>query len=170
MKLLFKNKRSEEYCNELSSHFPDTFSRYNTIPNILVKDCLALKDEIENFKSLFPTLPKNRLIQYKTKGFSVLTELIEQKNHSITKQLFLIRIKETADRVKTIEKKIQALFHFTARETEIIRLVFEGYKNVEIANTLFISETTVKNHMRHIFQKANVKNRTSLIHILSTFS
>ena len=54
--------------------------------------------------------------------------------------------------------------HLTKRETEIVTYVLRGYKNARIAKTLFISEGTVKNHLRNIFRKAKVKNRSSLIH------
>lgn len=48
----------------------------------------------------------------------------------------------------------------TGREIEIIRLVAEGKTNKEIANLLHISEKTVKNHVRNIFHKLNVGDRT----------
>jgi len=49
------------------------------------------------------------------------------------------------------------------RETSIIKLVGEGYKNKEIGSLLFISEQTVKTHMNRIFRKMNVTNRAELI-------
>lgn len=55
-------------------------------------------------------------------------------------------------------------FNLTKRETEIVTYVIKGYKNARIAETLFISEGTVKNHLRNIFRKAKVNNRSSLIH------
>jgi len=55
-------------------------------------------------------------------------------------------------------------YHLTKRETEIVSYIIKGHKNAEIAKMLFISEGTVKNHLRNIFEKVKVKNRTSLIH------
>jgi DNA-binding CsgD family transcriptional regulator len=52
------------------------------------------------------------------------------------------------------------------RELDIIRLLSEGKKNSEIAEALFISEYTVENHLRSIYRKMNVKNRTALVHKL----
>ena len=48
----------------------------------------------------------------------------------------------------------------TAREVEVLSLVAEGASNREIANALFISETTVKSHLLHIFVKLGVDDRT----------
>lgn len=52
---------------------------------------------------------------------------------------------------------------FTKRETEIIRLISHGLKNQEIANKLFISLNTVKNHRKNIMQKACVASSSELI-------
>jgi DNA-binding NarL/FixJ family response regulator len=48
----------------------------------------------------------------------------------------------------------------TARETEILRMLAEGYGNKTIAWKLSISEHTVKFHVSSIFQKLNVSSRT----------
>jgi len=48
----------------------------------------------------------------------------------------------------------------TERETEVLRQLARGKSNKEIANTLFISETTVKTHVKNIMQKLGVPSRT----------
>jgi DNA-binding NarL/FixJ family response regulator len=48
------------------------------------------------------------------------------------------------------------------RELEVIQLVIQGYKNKDIANKLFISEKTVKNHLSAIFNKLGVTDRLEL--------
>lgn len=46
--------------------------------------------------------------------------------------------------------------------------IFQGLTNKQIAEKMFISVSTVKTHIQHIFSKAEVKNRTSLMAILSS--
>jgi DNA-binding NarL/FixJ family response regulator len=46
------------------------------------------------------------------------------------------------------------------REKEVLDLIAQGLRNKEIASTLFISEATVKVHVRHILEKLGVKTRT----------
>jgi two-component system response regulator DesR len=49
----------------------------------------------------------------------------------------------------------------TSRETEILRLAAAGLSNQQIADQLVISRYTVRNHIRNIFAKLKVKNRTA---------
>lgn len=50
----------------------------------------------------------------------------------------------------------------TPREKEILLLVSKGLTNKQIANQLFISENTVKNHMKNLLEKLNLENRVQL--------
>lgn len=56
-------------------------------------------------------------------------------------------------------------YGITKREQEIIRLVCEGKSNREIADELFISIATVKDHIYRIFQKTSVKSRIQLANL-----
>jgi DNA-binding NarL/FixJ family response regulator len=49
------------------------------------------------------------------------------------------------------------------REIEVLRLVADGSSNREIARELFLSETTVKSHLVHIYAKLGVRSRTSAV-------
>jgi DNA-binding NarL/FixJ family response regulator len=51
----------------------------------------------------------------------------------------------------------------TGRERDIFRLIAEGLSNPEIAQRLFISETTVKTHVTHVFQKLDVRDRVQAV-------
>ncbi|MBC7335458.1 MAG: response regulator transcription factor, partial [Clostridia bacterium] len=51
----------------------------------------------------------------------------------------------------------------TPREREVLALVARGATNKEIAETLFISENTVKNHLRNIMDKLHSKNRAQAV-------
>jgi DNA-binding NarL/FixJ family response regulator len=45
------------------------------------------------------------------------------------------------------------------REREVYELLAQGRSNRDIARTLFISESTTKVHVRHIFEKLGVRSR-----------
>jgi len=48
----------------------------------------------------------------------------------------------------------------SARELEVLKLIVEGMSNKEIASTLAITESTVKNHVNSLLSKLKVKDRT----------
>lgn len=55
-----------------------------------------------------------------------------------------------------------ACFDLTARQEEIALYVMQGYANREIAERLFITEQTVKDHLRDIFEKMAIRHRSEL--------
>jgi DNA-binding NarL/FixJ family response regulator len=57
-------------------------------------------------------------------------------------------------------------YELTAREQEILRLVLQGASNKDIERKLFISASTVRNHLYNIYQKLGVKNRLELINLV----
>jgi len=59
-----------------------------------------------------------------------------------------------------LSKEMEDLKRLTRREKEVLSLISQGMNNREIANALFISEKTVKNHVSNIFKKIHVNDRT----------
>ena len=51
----------------------------------------------------------------------------------------------------------------SAREMEVLDLVAAGRSNGDVAAALFVSETTVKSHLAHIFSKLGVASRTAAV-------
>ncbi len=54
----------------------------------------------------------------------------------------------------------------SARQTEILALVVEGLSNAEIAKRLYLSESTIKQHLRAAYKVLGVKNRTEAARFL----
>jgi DNA-binding CsgD family transcriptional regulator len=61
------------------------------------------------------------------------------------------------------EANIISQLKVSKRELEVVKLVLQGKNNREIAESLFISEHTVKNHMTKIFHKLGVADRSQAI-------
>jgi len=60
------------------------------------------------------------------------------------------------------EEQLITKYQISKRELEVIHLVCSGKSNQEIADLLFISVGTVKNHLYNIYAKIGIKNRTQL--------
>ena len=76
---------------------------------------------------------------------------------SVTKRL----IGEFASRPEVPE--IQGLDQLTDREVEVLEQVARGMSNAEIAEALFVSETTVKTHVSHILTKLHLRDRVQAV-------
>lgn len=64
--------------------------------------------------------------------------------------------------LKALDFKLED-FDLTKREISLAMELLKDLSNKEIADTLFISENTVKKHIQNIFKKTEVKNRTEFI-------
>lgn len=58
------------------------------------------------------------------------------------------------------ETSSQTLDDLSNRQQEIVRLVAEGCSNEQIAKCLFLTKSTVKQHLRHAYKALGVKSRT----------
>ncbi|GHT63988.1 DNA-binding response regulator [Spirochaetia bacterium] len=59
----------------------------------------------------------------------------------------------------------EIIAHLGNREKEILKLVAKGYNNKKIADTLFISEPTVRNYISSIYAKVGSKDRLQVMSI-----
>jgi DNA-binding NarL/FixJ family response regulator len=70
-------------------------------------------------------------------------------------------IREFTRRPRTEPPK--GLDELSEREVEVFRLIAQGLSNAEIGERLFISETTVKTHVTHIFSKLGLRDRVQAV-------
>lgn len=69
-------------------------------------------------------------------------------------------VKKLLNPATAIQSPPPALDELTKREMEVLRLIASGASNREIAQKLFISEGTVKNHVTNILNRLNLRDRT----------
>jgi DNA-binding NarL/FixJ family response regulator len=62
-----------------------------------------------------------------------------------------------------------ALQELTPRELEVLKLIAKGANNREIAQTLYISEGTVKNHVTNLLNRLNLRDRTQAAIFANTY-
>jgi DNA-binding NarL/FixJ family response regulator len=62
------------------------------------------------------------------------------------------------------------LTQLTPREQEVLQLIAKGYSNREIAQQLYISERTVKNHVNSLLRQLNLRDRTQVAILAAKWS
>ena len=71
--------------------------------------------------------------------------------------------RERAREARRKDPEASKIATLTGREREVIALVGEGLRNKQIADRLFISEGTVRNHLTTVFSKLEVSDRFELL-------
>jgi DNA-binding NarL/FixJ family response regulator len=56
-------------------------------------------------------------------------------------------------------RPVAACPELSPRERSVLALMVDGYQNAEIARRLYVSPSTVKNHVSHVFEKLGVRSR-----------
>ncbi len=98
--------------------------------------------------SILPLLHKRLSVLLKDHAY--LTELSEMPAHEQNEALH----------------RVAALAELTEREREVAKLLLEGKNYKIVASELHISDNTVKSHIKNIYAKLKIKNRTELIKIM----
>jgi DNA-binding NarL/FixJ family response regulator len=93
------------------------------------------------------------------------------KDASVSEVLEAIRLAANGDRpmsprlaaamLSEAKKETEAII--SQREEEVLQLVADGLGTTEIAEKLYISQKTVKNHLASIYEKLNARDRTQAV-------
>jgi two-component system response regulator DevR len=79
------------------------------------------------------------------------------------------RVRALAHASGSTTRRVRMLNHLSIRETEVLKLIADGYSNREISIALSLSEKTIKNHISRIFAKLHITARTqAVIHAIKT--
>jgi DNA-binding NarL/FixJ family response regulator/class 3 adenylate cyclase len=79
---------------------------------------------------------------------------------SVTRRVIEEFVRRPPDSVRTPPPKLAEL---TARELEVLKLIARGLSNAEIAQQLFVSDTTVKTHVGHVLTKLDLRDRVQAV-------
>jgi DNA-binding NarL/FixJ family response regulator len=138
-----------------------------------VKACTEIKEKVPETKVIALTVCEEeekvvQILKAGAKGYFLKDvnpdKLLDAVRNVVKGQSFIHPkiadkvINQLTDIMKSgdVEKK----HPLTIREIEVIKLIAEGLTNKEIAQKLFISEKTVKNHITNILRKLGLRDRT----------
>ncbi len=98
-----------------------------------------------------------------------LEELLYYLGFVIIAVVYLARyfLEPGAEHPVVLESRLLERFGISKREADIISMMIKGHSNRSIGEKLFISASTVKNHIYHIYQKTGVDNKIQLLNLLN---
>lgn len=152
------------------------------VPDILILDVVTDNSVgIDTFKKVLEKYPEMKIIAYTSLTSIALVDMLLRcgvlgfvnKKMPISEVIKAIEsVKENSiylpagyEKVKRSLKKERIVFELSKREIEVLKLIAQGKKTLEIADLLFISESTVETHRSNLFRKLNANNLATLIKI-----
>lgn len=158
--MLYNQRMENVYCNRRANSFLKRYAPPGEIYNIS--------------KRIFQAIKKSKLHE-EFPGEVVLTKSLYGSSSNWIFKFFICESPQPLVGVFIIEEsisnkidmnQIRQQFKLTRRETDVLRRVLDGLKNIEIADDLEISEQTVKDHLSNVYMKTGVENRFALIRSL----
>ncbi|MCP4020921.1 MAG: response regulator transcription factor [Desulfobacteraceae bacterium] len=155
---LFSNRKADQICSRLVQKYPPSNALNTTcpVPEIMMEKCL--KSPVK------PSVKQKGYLSFAPgESYCFHFQPIDKDTSGMDSDLVMVTIEDSPGSANLNNTRLKDKFMLTRREIEIVSYILKGFTNREIALTLFIDEGTVKNHLKHIFSKTQVKNRTSLV-------
>jgi DNA-binding CsgD family transcriptional regulator len=125
--------------------------------------CGILIIQSHHIVGIFNLFRSEKLGDFTDKELYILNALKKHIENMIRKSSEFSRQNAAVDKCIVGASEKYAL---TNRESEILKLLSKGLSNNEICDRLFISLSTVKKHVYHLYTKTGVKSRTQLINLI----
>lgn len=93
----------------------------------------------------------------------MLTQFLMAGIRKVHRGEFLLDDRTLALVMQRVSSATEATPALSPREREVVSYVRQGLRNKEIADRLFVSEETVKSHLKHIFRKLKVNGKVQLL-------
>jgi DNA-binding NarL/FixJ family response regulator len=142
-----------------------------------VEACRAIKEAVPSAKIIMLTVSDEEGDLYETvkngaSGYLLKDSSIEEvaqairvvnEGQSLISPSMAVKLIDEFKQMSKPDKQQSTALKLTERELEVLRLVARGLNNREVAKELFISENTVKNHVRNILEKLQLHSRMEAV-------
>ena len=174
MKNAYSNNKDYKNAFEVQHKFDSINMLYNTTNNNGKLELLEKKMEDEKQELKIKNEKHIKLILYGLIFFLLVLLMFSIRLYKTNKERRIFAEKENTKIHNEIERLTLALdekgnakfdlskFDFSERQLEIIGLIKNSRTNKEIAAKLFISENTVKYHLKVIYEILDIENRTQI--------
>ncbi len=142
-----------------------------------IEACLAIKQSVPSAKIIMLTVSDEEADLYEAvksgaSGYLLKDSSIEEvaqairvvaDGQSLISPSMAIKLIDEFKQMSRPERDNGPALRLTERELDVLRLVAQGHSNKEIAARLFISENTVKNHVRNMLEKLQLHSRMEAV-------
>jgi DNA-binding NarL/FixJ family response regulator len=142
-----------------------------------IEACLAIKQAVPSAKIIMLTVSDEEADLYEAvksgaSGYLLKDSSIEEvaqairvvaDGQSLISPSMAIKLIDEFKQMSRPERETGPALRLTERELDVLRLVAQGHSNKEIAARLFISENTVKNHVRNMLEKLQLHSRMEAV-------
>jgi DNA-binding NarL/FixJ family response regulator len=142
-----------------------------------VEACRAIKEAVPSAKIIMLTVSDEEADLYESvkngaAGYLLKDSSIEEvaqairvvnEGQSLISPSMAVKLIDEFKQMSKPDKEQSTALKLTERELEVLRLVARGLNNREVAKELFISENTVKNHVRNILEKLQLHSRMEAV-------
>ncbi len=142
-----------------------------------IEACVAIKEVVPSAKIIMLTVSDEEADLYEAvksgaSGYLLKDSSIEEvaqavrvvaDGQSLISPSMAVKLIDEFKQMSRPERDQVTGLRLTDRELEVLRLVAKGLNNREIAKQLFISENTVKNHVRNILEKLQLHSRMEAV-------
>ncbi len=162
---VYSNTKAREICLYLYHSLPSDPVNIEKgefpVPSCIIKDCSELLDLVRT-GTRYITWPKTRIL-FSESGRQFRTEcsLVWKAENMRSVPNFMVTLCDLAGKHRA-ENTLQARFHLSPREIDIIYCVIADMSYEETADKLFISKLTVHTHVKNIYRKLGVRNKIEL--------
>ncbi len=142
-------------------------------PDIILMDInlknIASEDGLELARQILGRYPEQRIVilsgydlpVYRSEARKIGAKGFVNKN--IEPEKLIVILSKIMQGVLYFDREIPFIEELTDSEKQILRLMADGMKRKEIADTLYISERTLSNHLQHIFEKLGVSSSVEAV-------
>ena len=142
-----------------------------------IEACVAIKETVPSAKIIMLTVSDEEADLYEAvksgaSGYLLKDSSIEEvaqavrvvsDGQSLISPSMAVKLIDEFKQMSQPDRSPVSTFRLTERELEVLRLVAQGLNNKDIAKKLFISENTVKNHVRNLLEKLQLHSRMEAV-------
>ena len=186
--MLLSGDTDIEVVGEASDGITATELAVKTAPDVILLDvrmprrtgveaCRGIKEAVPSAKIIMLTVSDEEADLYESvkngaSGYLLKDSSIEEvaqairvvnEGQSLISPSMAVKLIDEFKQMSKPEREQGPALRLTERELEVLRLVAKGLNNREVAKELFISENTVKNHVRNILEKLQLHSRMEAV-------